>query len=197
MGGTLAHVTASSNLASIHVTGLRPAAQLARDARVDDATIAMRDRRLRIGSATLNHQKPILHGLNAAYRVLDGHTPHSWARQLDTRIFLWPARKGRAFAASIERELDISVLWLDAGRLAQAIGAHIDLSPINSGNFTQGGAHAHRGDWLYVPLTAGLDAFRRNRVKRGLKRTPDTVTEVSLRCPIAPDLLRDLLIRHD
>lgn len=197
VGGTLAHVTASANLSSIKATGLLPASHLATAAGVPHADIALRDHRMQVGPATFNHQKPILHGLNAAHRVLDGHTPKSWAQQLDTRVFLWPERKGRAFAKSIQRDLDITILWLDTVKLAEALHDHIDLSPINSGNFTQGGAHAHRGDWLYVPLSAGLDTFRQNRTKRGLKSTPDSITEISLRRPIAPDLLGTLLIGHD
>ncbi|KIC48954.1 hypothetical protein [Tateyamaria sp. ANG-S1] len=197
VGGTIAHVTASTNVRSIRAKGLRPASQLAADAGIDPTDIALRNHRMQVGPATLNHQKPILHGLNAAHRVLDDHTPESWAHQLDQRVFLWPERKGQAFAASIKRDLAITILWLNTTKLAEAFREHIDLSPINSGNFTQGGAHARRGDWLYVPLAAGLDAFRHNRSKRGLKRTPDTVTEISLRCPIAPDLLTDLLIGHD
>ncbi|WP_254684940.1 DUF4433 domain-containing protein [Tateyamaria omphalii] len=197
MGGKVAHVTASSNLPSIHAHGLLPANTLAAQEGIDHTELALRDHRMQVGAARLNHQKPILHGLKAAHRILDGHTPASWAHHLDTRVFLWPERKGRAFAASIQRDLDITILWLDTAKLATALRDHIDLSPINSGNFTQGGAHARRGDWLYVPLSAGLDTFRQNRCKRGLKTTPDTVTEISLRCPIAPDLLADLLIRHD
>ncbi|MEX0365162.1 MAG: hypothetical protein AB3N22_03775 [Ruegeria sp.] len=197
VGGKLAHVTASTNLSSIHANGLLSAHDLAVRAGMDPDTLALRDHRMQVGTATLNHQKPILHGLNAAKRVLDGHTPVSWARQLDRRIFLWPERKGQAFAKSIQRDLDITILWLDTKKLAGALYDHIDLSPINSGNFTQGGAHARRGDWLYVALAAGLASFHHNRSKRGLKRTPDSVTEISLRCPIAPDLMRDLLIGHD
>ncbi|MBY5932782.1 hypothetical protein KUV51_07205 [Tateyamaria omphalii] len=197
VGGKLAHVTASTNLPSIKATGLLPASNLATAAGIPHANIALRNHRMQVGPATLNHQKPILHGLRAAHRVLDGHTPESWAHQLDQRVFLWPERKGHAFAASIKRDLDITILWLDATKLAEALHDHIDLSPINSGNFTQGGAHARRGDWLYVPLTAGLDTFRQNRSKRGLKHTPDSVTEISLRCPIAPDLLADVTIGHD
>lgn len=197
VGERLAHVTASENLPSIRTHGLLPAETLAHHAGLNPSALALRNERMRIGRATLNHQKPILHGIKAAHRVLDGHTPHSWAQQLDQRIFLWPERKGQAFAKSIARDLDITILWLDTAKLADALADHIDLSPINSGNFTQGGAHAQRGDWIYVPLTSGLATFRHNRSKRGLKRTPDSVTEISLRCPIAPSLLGTLLMAHD
>ncbi|MEX0310365.1 MAG: hypothetical protein AB3N17_08965, partial [Tateyamaria sp.] len=142
VGGKLAHVTASTNLSSIHANGLLSAHDLAVRADMDPDTLALRDHRMQVGTATLNHQKPIVYGLNAAERVLDDHTPVSWARQLDRRIFLWPERKGQAFAKSIQRDLDITILWLDTEKLAEALYDHIDLSPINSGNFTQGGAHA-------------------------------------------------------
>ena len=145
VGDRLAHVTAASNLPSIHSNGLLPAAQLAANAHMHPNDIALRSARMSVGSATLNHQRPILHGIKAAARVLDGYTPESWAQQLDTRVFLWPQRRGQAFAKSIARDLDITVLWLDTAKLAQALSDHIDLSPINSGNFTQGGARAHRG----------------------------------------------------
>ncbi|MEL7133698.1 MAG: hypothetical protein AAGK77_14955 [Pseudomonadota bacterium] len=197
MGDRLAHVTASANLPSIRAQGLLPAATLAKHAGIAPADITLRRNRMQIGPATLNHQRPILRGLTAAAHILDGYTPEKWAAQLDARIFLWPQRRGHAFAQSIARDLDITILWLDTAKLAATLSDHIDLSPINSGNFTQGGARAQRGDWLYVPLTAGLDAFRHNRTKRGLKRAPDTVTELSLRCPIAPELLRTLLVPDD
>lgn len=197
VGGRLAHVTASANLQSIKATGLLPASHLAVAAGIPLDDITLRNQRMQVATATLNHQKPILRGLNAAHRILDGHTPRSWAQQLDQRVFLWPERRGQAFAKSIERDLEITILWLDTAKLAETLRDYIDLSPINSGNFTHGGAHAHRGDWLYVPLTAGLDTFRQNRRKRGLKSTADSVTEISLNCPIAPNLLRTLLIRYD
>jgi len=197
VGDRVAHVTATSNLPSIAQHGLLPAKAWARLAGRRPRDIVLRDHRMQIGAATLNHQKPILQGLAAAHRVLDDHTPDTWAAQLDRRVVLWPAGQGRRFVNSIKRDLDTTVLWLDARALALALGDHIDLSPINSGNFGQGGARALRGDWLYVPLTAGSDAFRQNRTHRGLKPTPDTVREISLRCPIAPDVLRDVTIAHD
>ncbi|MEM8654640.1 MAG: hypothetical protein AAGF36_07820 [Pseudomonadota bacterium] len=79
VGDTVAHVTASTNLPSILQNGLLSAEALAQDAGRGPAEIALRDNRMQVGPATLNHQKPILHGLNAATRVLDGYTPQSWA----------------------------------------------------------------------------------------------------------------------
>ncbi|MEM8654600.1 MAG: hypothetical protein AAGF36_07620, partial [Pseudomonadota bacterium] len=79
VGDTVAHVTASTNLPSILQNGLLPAQTLAKSAGLARNHIALRDHRMTVGPATLNHQKPILHGLNAATRVLDGYTPQSWA----------------------------------------------------------------------------------------------------------------------
>ena len=73
------------------------------------------------------------------------------------------------------------MLWLDAGALFDACADRLDLCPINSGNFTQGGARARRGDWIYVPASADIDTFRHNRLRRGLVRSPDAVREVSVR----------------
>ncbi|MEL6887413.1 MAG: hypothetical protein AAFO86_01765 [Pseudomonadota bacterium] len=194
VGGRLAHVTATPNIPSIRAYGLLSAEGLAQRAGVDPATLPLRSDRRRVGGAILNHQLPIVHGLRAAHSVLDGHTPQSWAAQLDRRVFLWPQDKVRKFAASFGRSMDTTVLWLDPVALAEAMGDKIDLSPLNSGSFEQGASKAARGDWLYVPLHAGLEAFRINRQSRGLKATRDVVREVSLRAPIPPDLLREVLI---
>jgi hypothetical protein len=147
--------------------------------------------------ARLNHQKPILHGRNAANRIVEGHDAASWAAALDRRVFLWPERRGKAFRDSIGRDLPLVVLWLDTEALANALFDVIDLAPINTGNFTQGGAHARRGDWIYVPLSQGLDAFRDNRRTRLGLKTRDTLAEISLRQGIAPDLLAQLIVDQD
>lgn len=194
VGGRLAHVTAHVNVPHILADGLLSAEALAQRAGIDPATLPLRTDRRRVGAATLNHQKPIVHGIRAARAMLDGHDPTSWAAQLDRRVFLWPHHKVKRFAASFGRHVDTRVLWLDPVRLAAAMGDQIDLSPLNSGSFEQGASKAVRGDWLYVPLSAGLDRFRTNRQSRGLKATKDVVREVSLRAPIPPDLLREVLI---
>lgn len=193
VGGRLAHVTATSNQPSINRDGLMSARVLAERAQVDPSTLPLRRDRRRLGAATLNHQLPIMHGLRSAERVLDGHSPASWAAQLDTRVFLWPKGKFAKFAASIARSIDATVLWLDPAPLVEAMYDQIDLSPLNSGSFEQGASKAVRGDWLYVPLSAGLEAFRTNRLSRGLKTTRDSVREVSLRAPIPPALLKEVL----
>ncbi|WP_415920427.1 DUF7002 family protein [Tateyamaria sp. SN6-1] len=194
VGGRLAHVTASTNVPHILRNGLMSAAALAENAGVDPSTLPLRATRLRVGDALLNHQKPIVHGLRAAEAVLEGHSPHSWAMQLDQRVFLWAARRVTRFAASFARSVETTVLWIDPVRLAAAMGPQIDLSPLNSGSFRQGAARAVRGDWLYVPLSDGLEAFRSNRIRRGHARTRDQVQEVSLRAPIPPEILREVMI---
>lgn len=130
--------------------------------------------------ATLNHQLPILHGRDAADSIVDDYDAASWAEQLDTRVFFWPERRGREFAVSIARYVPLKVLWLDTGRLLETCSDRLHLSPINSGNFRQGGAKARRGDWLYVPVTRGMPAFRHNRRRRGLVSSTDQVKELSL-----------------
>ena len=194
VGGTLAHVTAARNLPAIERDGLRSAEALARRAELSADDIILRKVRQRVGEATLNHQLPILHGITAAARVLDGHTPASWAAQLDRRIFFWPISKLAKFRDSIQRDFDTDVIHIDALAFAETFFDHIDLCALNSGNFTQGGAHAVRGDWIYSPLTAGLPAFRNLRRDRGLVKTTDTIKEVSLRCPVPAETLAALRV---
>ena len=196
VGGRLAHVTATANVPHILRAGLMSAETLAIRSGVDPGSLPLRSDRRRVGDAILNHQLPILRGMRAAHTLLEGHSPESWAAQLDRRVFLWPQHKVRRFAASFGRSVETRVLWFDAAALAQAMEDRIDLSPLNSGSFEQGASKAVRGDWLYVPLSAGLAAFRENRVARGLKTTKDQVREVSLRAPIPPALLQEVLI-HD
>jgi hypothetical protein len=200
-GNRVAHVTAAENLPGILARGLWPAADLARKSGLSEEALPLRDHRMVIGDgaerARLNHQKPILHGLTAANRTVDGHDAASWAAALDRRVYLWPEKRGKDFRDSIGRDLPLVVLWLDAGALAEALFDQIDLAPINTGNFTQGGAHARRGDWIYVPLSQGLEAFRENRRERLGLKTPDRVAEISLRQGIAPDLLADLIVDRD
>ena len=200
-GPRVAHVTAAENLPGILARGLWPAADLARDNGVAEETLALRDHRMVIGQgprrARLNHQKPILHGHNAANRIVEGHNAESWAMALDRRVFLWPERRGKDFKDSIARDLPLAVLWFDSGALAAALFDAIDLAPINTGNFTQGGAHARRGDWIYVPLSRGIDAFRDNRRDRLGHKTRDSIAEISLRRGIPTDLLSRLIVDRD
>jgi len=126
--------------------------------------------------------------------MVEGHTARTWAAALDQRVYLWPKTKGAEFARSVSRDLPIEVIWLDTEGLAEVAYDVIDLAPINTGNFTQGGAHARRGDWIYVPLSRGLEAFRENRRQRGLATTRDTVKEISLRLGIQADVLQTLRV---
>lgn len=185
VGERLLHVTARGNLPGIQRYGLMPPADLARLCGVDPESLLLRRDRLRLTlpdgtTAQLNHQLPIVHGLAAANRIIDGHDAQSWARQLDHRVFLWPEKRGITFEASVARDTDSASLWIDSGQLFDVIVANLWLAPINSGNFRQGGAHARRGDWLYCQATAGIEAFRTNRQCRGLIKHTDRVYEVSV-----------------
>lgn len=188
----MVHITAAGNQALIEEGGLKPAHELACDAGVDPTSILLRSERITLPTgAMLNHQRPITQALKAAHHVLEGHTPESWATQLDARVFFWPHAKGLKFAASIARDTPIAVLTVDAGRLYDAVQDHLDLAPANSGNFKQGGAHLRRGDWLYVPAKEAA-RFPRSRITRGLKTTPDTLREVSLRGALPASTLATL-----
>jgi hypothetical protein len=200
VGAQVIHCTARANLAGIAQHGLLSPHDLALLGGHDPQGIGLRQDRgqLDLGEglcATLNHQRPILEGLGAANTVVDGHDAASWAAQLDRRIFLWPGRRGRDFANSIARDIDVAVLWLDSMALYQALGGDIWLSPINSGNFRQGGARARRGDWLYVRASDGMDTFRTNRQRRGLVKSTDQVRELSLTQGLPPQVLRRMLCR--
>lgn len=196
-GPRVAHVTDAGNVAAILDRGLFPAETLALEAGIDPDTICLRPDRLRVGAARLGHQRPILRGLAAANRIVDGFDAHLWAAQLDRRVFFWPERRLQRFRRALSEGGDTSTLWFDTTRLAGALADRIELSPINSGNFTQGGAQARRGAWLYVPLSAGAEAFRTNRRSRGLTRSRDTLAELSVTGPIAPDILHTCLLGID
>ena len=194
VGPTLIHVTRTQNAAGIMCQGLLCASELARQAGVDERDILLRrDRRMlatQNGVAQLNHQLPLRLGLNKAAQFLDGHSLESWAAQLDRRIFFWPSRKGTAFAASLgEKSL---VLTLDAEAFFEALSESIYLSPINSGNADR--RPAWRGDWIYVPASAGVEAFRENRVRRGLVKSRDAVSEISITCPLPIDVLSKIAL---
>ena len=192
VGTRIAHVTPAQNLTGITAQGLLSAAMLAQRAGIEPGSITMRQNRLEIGTSLLTHQRPLLQCAAAAERMLEDHNMYSWAAQLDMRVFFWPERKGHAFAKSIARDVEVAVIWLDAARFAAALTDHIDLAPINTGNFCRSGAKVRRGDWIYSPLRSGLQAFRSNRQMRGLKQNTDIVTEISIRSVISPGLLRSI-----
>jgi hypothetical protein len=192
VGGEVIHITQPCNAEGIASTGLMSAADLARRAGLASGDIALRrDRQVLSGpgwNAQLNHQNPLRMGMSADF--LDGHTLHSWAAQLDERVFFWPARKGAAFARSLGAEA--CVFRLEATGFFDMFADALFLCPINSGNATR--RPARRGDWIYVPATAGVSAFRENRRKRGLVQGPDSVVELSLICPLPADALRRLML---
>lgn len=192
VGPHLLHVTPKSNEAGIRKAGLLPAADLARQAGKDPATLILRKERRRLetphGPVELNHQLPLLAGSAHVDSFLDGFTLESWAAQLDERVFLWPTRREEAFADSIEGE--VAVFTLDSIGFFEAFGPQISLSPINSGHARR--RPAKRGSWLYVPASAPVRTLRENRSRRGLIVGRDTVVEVSVTCPISAETLADL-----
>ncbi len=127
--------------------------------------------------------------------MVDGYDATGWAEYLDERIYVWPERRGAAFRASVARDLPLAILWLSTEALLARHADQLTLSPINSGNFRQGGARVRRGPWLFVPASAGLAAFRENRRKRGLVRGPDKVAEISLTVPLPREALEACLVR--
>ncbi|MFN3644197.1 MAG: DUF7002 family protein [Gemmobacter sp.] len=184
VGGRLVHVTAAANLPRIRAEGLHPAADLARAAGIDPAAIRLRAAPVALPGALLNHQRPLRMGRRADF--LDpGLTLDAWAALLDARVFLWPARRGAAFAASL-RDRGAVALSLDPVRLFAALAPCLWLSPINSGDASR--RPARRGPWLWLPA-ARLDDFPANRMRRALARRPDRVAEVSVTGHIAPDLI--------
>ncbi len=198
VGPRLSHVTARANLPGIRAHGLQSAAIVADHCGYDPGDIVLRSKRRVLtrpdgNTARLNHQLPILHGRRAADSIVDSYDAHSWAKQLDKRIFFWPERRGEAFGRSVARDADMATLYFDTARLLALMADHLWLSPFNTGNFRQGGARARRGDWIYCSVTDGLPAFRSNRQRRGLIKGTDTVAEISLTTPILPEMLDGLL----
>ncbi|PZX18551.1 hypothetical protein LX81_01185 [Palleronia aestuarii] len=187
-GRRLVHRTLAANRAGIEAEGLLRAGEIARRAGTD-RSIALRAKALTFmlgeRSATLNHQLPLRAGRNADF--LDGCSIHTWAEQLDERVFLWPARGGAAFGTSLGDRGQAWEIALDAGALYDALADRIDLAPINTGNARR--RPTPRGDWIYV-LATEARRFRRNRIERGRAAKPDRLVEVSVRGDIPADLLR-------
>jgi hypothetical protein len=194
VGGKLVHCTLRDNLPGIEARGLLRPVTLASLAGVDPQSLVLResDVMLNIGKrpAHLNHQKPLRAGRKHESEFLDGHTLESWSEQMNRRIFLWPRRKGVDFLKSLfDRGAPMS-LWLDAGKVFDRVAEHLDLAPINTGDATR--RPVKRGDWIYVPVSLGVDDFRLNRVRRGLAIAPDTVQEVSIRADVPAELLAEI-----
>ncbi|WP_299416326.1 hypothetical protein [uncultured Sulfitobacter sp.] len=193
MGDTLSHFTPAENLGGIKALGLMPPAMLAKRAGIDPASITLRSTPVEFAikgrSVRLNHQKPLLAGRRKADRFLDGHTLESWAAQLDTRIFLWRGQQGDAFARSLPS--DMHRFDFDAATLYDLYRDHIWLSPINSGSAMR--KPALRGDWIYVSANATRREFLHNRRTDEQRHfINDRVKEISLTCPIPPDMLKVL-----
>ncbi|QBF31599.1 hypothetical protein [Thalassococcus sp. S3] len=192
VGGALVHITPARNAPGIARHGLKPARQLATEAGVDPASLLLRTERIHLphpeGDVMLNTQEVLRMGRHQTF--LDGLSLEDWSRQLDTRLFFWTAARGEAFAESLPGPL--ALYRLDARRFFDVFAPDIFLSPINSGNAAR--RAAKRGSWIYVSVSDDVGAFRLNRRNRGLVRTPDTVTEVSLTGPVSPEQMRHLII---
>ena len=199
VGPSLFHVTLASNLSGITARGLLRPAEGARQAGFPPETVALRREPETIvaaeGPMTLNHQRPLLAGRDQAGDFLSSGTLKAWAMQLDERVFFWPRQMRKAYMDSLGDRAPLAVLELDAGGLFDIYADHLDLAPINSGAALR--RPARRGPWIYVPAHATVEAFRTNRMTRGLVKSRDTVAEVSLRCDISGPQLSVLLVRQD
>ncbi|MEO1642037.1 MAG: hypothetical protein AAFR74_01790 [Pseudomonadota bacterium] len=195
VGDRLVHVTLAENVESIERYGLMRPRRLAKTCGVDPESILLRSDAFFLSTgdlkARLNHQRPLRAGRAQESAFLDGYTLESWAAQLDERLFFWAQRRGDAFAASLKDRGKQTVLELDSRRFFDAFVEYIDLSPINSGSAMR--RASFRGDWIYVPVTAGWEAFATNRIARGLAKTRDSVVEVSLRGDIPAQTLSHLI----
>ncbi|MEM9911942.1 MAG: hypothetical protein AAF922_14275 [Pseudomonadota bacterium] len=198
LGPELVHVTAKSNVESIVSRGLRSAADLAAEAGFSTEKLLLRRSRLRVGKATLTHQRPLASYYDTAEGLLTGHTPESWAAQLDRRVFFWHAREASAFSKSIARDLPVARLWFNTGILIDALAPWLDICPLNSGSFRQGGGGKPRGDWIYVPVTRSAGDYRMNRQRHIQTKTRDTkIREISCRISIPPDLIQRALLTEN
>jgi hypothetical protein len=194
VGGKLVHCTLRENLPGIEARGLLRPVTLASLANVDPKSLVLREHDvvldIRRYRAHLNHQKPLRAGRKHESEFLDGHTLDSWSEQMNRRVFLWPRRKGVGFLKSLfDRGAPMS-LWLDAGRMFDRMAGHLDLAPISTGDATR--RPVKRGDWIYVKVSADVEDFRQNRIRRGLATAADTVQEVSVRADIPPQFLAEM-----
>ena len=192
VGDTLTHFTPASNAGGINALGLMPPSLLAKKAGLDPSDILLRanpvEFTVKRHIVRLNHQRPLLAGRGKEGQFLDGHTLQSWAAQLDTRVFLWRGQQGDAFARSLPA--DTLRFDIDTATLYDLYRNHIWLSPINSGSAMR--RPATRGDWLYVSVNASLRDFRYNRRTKERLYINDRVKELSLTCPIPPNMLKVL-----
>lgn len=188
VGGTLRHVTLKTNLPGIRQNGLLRASTLIEAAQEVSRPPCPRSEAYTFDfaglSVTLNHQKPLLAGRKRVADFLDGHCLESWAIGLDHRLFFWPGGRGADFFSSLTDRGTVIALECDATAFFDLYAALLDLAPINTGSAMR--STSKRGDWIYVPVTASIDEFRKNRRARGLVKGRDRVVEVSLRCDISP-----------
>ena len=188
VGGTLRHVTLRTNLPGIRQNGLLRASTLIEAATELSTPPCPRSESCTFNvaglSVTLNHQKPLLAGRKRVAEFLDGHCLKSWAESLDHRLFFWPGRGGADFSSSLTDRGTVIALECDAEAFFEVYAVSSDLAPINTGSAMR--STSKRGDWIYVPVTASIDEFRKNRRARGLVNGRDNVVEVSLRCDITP-----------
>ncbi len=196
VGPQLVHLTMRSNVPGINAGGLIRAAEIARRAGIDPRELRLRKERteIRLEGRTirLNHQRPLIAGAAQAESFLDGHSLESWADVLNSRLFFWPTGGGASFADSLKAEDDIVQVRLDSRRFFDAFAPAIDLSPINSGSATR--RASARGDWLFVPVGKGWEAFAENRRARGHAQRRDSVAEVSIASDIPPEIFRTLML---
>ncbi|QDC09959.1 hypothetical protein FHY55_12210 [Oceanicola sp. D3] len=196
VGPQLVHLTMRSNVPGINAGGLIRAAEIARRAGIDPRSLRLRKERTEIQLDNrvikLNHQRPLIAGAKQAETFLDRHTLESWSDVLNSRLFFWPTDGGSSFADSLKAEAGIVEVRLDSRRFFDAFAPDIDLSPINSGSATR--RASVRGDWLFVPVSEGWDAFAENRRKRGHAGRRDSVAEVSIARDIPPEIFRTLML---
>ena len=193
VGEQISHVTLKENLPGIGAHGLLRPNTLARMSKTPYSALVLREERklLRLAghTARLNNQMALRFGIKSAATFLDGHTMESWSGQLDNRIFFWAGRDGAAF----EQSHDDHPTWkftFDTRRFFEKLGPHIDLAPINTGAARR--KPARRGDWIYVAATRPVEDFRLNRVRLGLTKSPDKVSEISVRTDVTRGLLKQL-----
>ncbi|KQI69134.1 hypothetical protein AN189_06025 [Loktanella sp. 3ANDIMAR09] len=196
-GPVLFHATLTSNLPGIAAAGLMRPAAVARAVGLNPVDLALRRDPETIvlghGPVTLNHQRPLLAGRDKDF--LTGGTLRDWALQLDERIFFWPRKAPAAFVGSLSQMGDLTLLRIDSGRIFDACADHLFLAPINTGAARR--KPAARGLWIYSPVTGTVDRFRGNRVRRGLRKSSDSVSEVSLTCDLPRDDLLAMLVDPD
>lgn len=132
------------------------------------------------GVAVITDNLPLLEGPLASC-LDDGLTPPDWCVKLNERVFFFvrEADLDRLLNAEASRRRDRLVLVLNTLSLATAYADHLEISPINSGNTRR--AAARRGHATFTPLLRhSYEQWRRLRMERGEKTSPDTIKEVTV-----------------